>query len=100
MLTPAFLATSIRFWPGANSTSRPSITHLASSTSNMSLKISSEFFYETHDGSSRGVAERAQGLPVDVVRYIQEQGKILLAAMAVFDPFDDVFHPLAAFAAG
>src|SRR5579884_2963130 len=48
----------------------------------------------------RGVAERADRVPLDVVRHIDEQRELLAAALAGEDPLEEPVEPASALAAG
>src|SRR5947207_4525661 len=47
-----------------------------------------------------GIAERAEGFAADVIADVEQQINISLAPLTMFEPVQDLGHPIGAFAAG
>src|SRR5512142_743652 len=64
------------------------------------LELVAVGLHEGAHGHRRGVSEGADGAPLDVVREVEQQVQVLLAALARLDAVDDAVEPARALAAG
>src|ERR1700761_1733448 len=63
------------------------------------LELVAKMLDEALHRPRRGIAECADGVPLDAVRHIDQQGHVLGAALAVDDPAQHAIHPAGALAA-
>ena len=66
----------------------------------MRFKFVAEFLDKCRRGHCRGIAERTNRIAHDVAADVENQIEIGFFALAMFDAVKNLFHPMAAFAAG
>src|SRR5262245_10252233 len=108
---PSLCAASITVLPGGTCTGLPSISmfsiallhvgrHHALLVVDVVLEFVAEMLDEALHRQRRGLAERADRAPGDVVRDRRQQIEILVASLAVLDAVDHAPQPPGALAAG
>src|SRR5581483_4910517 len=104
---PSLFAASITMLFSGTSTGLPSISRWIMRSLDQAfpvLDVMPEFVVEMLDEGAyrhrRGVAQRADGAALDVVRHRIERVQIVGPALAVLDAMDHAIQPAGAFAAG